>query len=217
TVTGASPVVDVQNVHTENVMPRSVLDALPYTKTFVAYTNMLPGVTTNGVTTGGTLSQVARDVGGASGEYQLGLGGHGSDPGMTSIDGTKTLSLFSADWRRLNLSDVFTQEVVIETGGGSAEAWSGGVNVNVVPKDGGNTFRGVASGAYTGEGLDTNNLTDALRARGLTGTNSQKQTFDIGLGLGGAIKQDKLWFYATPRRWGIQYNIAGIYYNRTPN
>ena len=34
------------------------------------------------------------------------------------------------------------EEVVVETAAGSAEATTGGVQINIIPKDGGNTFSG---------------------------------------------------------------------------
>jgi hypothetical protein len=173
---------------------------------------MIPGVGGADFTGGND-----RDVGGTLGETVIGQTIHGSDPGLTSIDGIKIVSSLGGDYRRYNPSDLYTQEVAVELGGGSAEAWSAGVNVNVVPKDGGNTFRGTIPGAYTGKGLDSSNLNDRLRARGLTQTNSQEWLWDIGMGLGGPIRQDRLWFYVSSRSWGNRYNLAGNYFNRTPN
>ena len=45
TVSGASPVVDVQSTRTQQVMTRDVLDALPNSKTFGAFTALIPGMT----------------------------------------------------------------------------------------------------------------------------------------------------------------------------
>src|SRR5207249_2362085 len=67
TVTGASPVVDVQNVRSQQVLARPVLDALPYSKTFTAFSTLIPGVGGDGFTGGAT-----RDVGGTLGETVIG-------------------------------------------------------------------------------------------------------------------------------------------------
>jgi hypothetical protein len=210
-VSGASPVIDVQNVQTQQVYTREALDKLPYSKTFASYTNMTPGVT------GGAVGTITRDVGGTLGEVPLGLSIHGSDAGLTSIEGIKNISMLSANIRRLNVSDLYTQEVVLETSGGSAEAWSGGVNINVVVKDGGNQYHGVIDGAFTGKGLDSNNLNDSLRKRGLTSYNAQRNFWDIGSGVGGPLKRDRVWFFAAPRSWGNSYYVAGAFYNKTPH
>src|SRR5688500_9168622 len=45
TVSGASPVVDVQNVRTQNVLSREVLDALPTGKTIQGWASLTLGVT----------------------------------------------------------------------------------------------------------------------------------------------------------------------------
>ena len=42
------------------------------------------------------------------------------------------------------------EEVVVETAAGSAEATTGGVQINIIPKDGGNTFSGTMSTEITG-------------------------------------------------------------------
>ena len=59
------------------------------------------------------------------------------------------------------------QEVVVETGGTSAEAMTGGVQLNIIPKDGGNNWSGSFSSSYAGPTLQATNLNDDLRARGL--------------------------------------------------
>jgi len=55
------------------------------------------------------------------------------------------------------------QEVSMEIGSHSAETESGGVRVNVVPKDGGNTFSGYFFANGTNNSLQSNNLTRSCR------------------------------------------------------
>ena len=56
TVTGASPVVDVQNVRQQTVLSDAILDVLPSSgKSLVGYTKLIPGL------------QGGSDVGGAGG------------------------------------------------------------------------------------------------------------------------------------------------------
>ena len=211
TVTGASPIVDVQNTRVQAEYSRELIDALPYSKTLTAYTSMIPGVT------GGIYSVITRDVGGTAGEANQGQSIHGGDPGLTSIDGIKNVSVLTGNMRRLAPTDLYTQEVVVETSGASAEAWSGGLNFNIVMKDGGNRFSGTTFDAYTGKGLDSNNLDDSLRARGVNASNAQKRLYDIGVSFGGPIKHDRLWFFVAPRKWGNEYYVAGNYFNKTPH
>lgn len=207
TVTGASPVVDVQSTRTQQVLESSFLESLPYSKTFGAFNNMIPSVIS-------TSSLSARDVGGTAGEPAIGSRVHGSDAGLTSIDGIKIVAMATANWRQLNANVLTTIETVVELGNGDAEAWTGGVNINVVSKDGGNTFSGTIQGDYIGEGWDASNLNDALRARGLSRTNKQAFLYDTGAGFGGPLVKNRLWFYGAPRFWGNKYYIAGNYYNK---
>ena len=106
------------------------------------------------------------------------------------------------------------QEVVLQTSGISSESVTGGVQVNIVPKDGGNILSGSFSAAYSGPKLQNDNLTDELRARGLLTSASLKKAYDVGGGLGGPIKKDKLWFFAAVRTWGAQQYAQGTYYNK---
>jgi hypothetical protein len=41
--------------------------------------------------------------------------------------------------------------------------------------------------------------------------------YDIGFGVGGPIKKDKLWFYTAHRWWGFTNGLAGNYFNKTEN
>ena len=211
TVSGAAPVVDVLSVTTRNVLTRAVLNALPNNKTFAQYAMVTPGV--RGGAAGGVDT---RDVGGSQGEAPLGLTAHGSDPGLTSVDGVMTVSMGGGDWRRLNVSDQYMQEVVMQVSGGNAEAWTGGVGINVIPKDGGNQFSGTFSASASGTALTSDNLSDALKDRGVRDPSELQKLFDVGAGFGGPIIQNKLWFYAGPRIWETESLVSGNYFNKTP-
>jgi hypothetical protein len=212
TVTGTSPVVDTTNVRTQTVVQRAQLDALPLAKSFMGYNALIPGMK------GGTTEPGSRDVAGLTGESPVMPFVHGSDPGLAAMDGIKNIALnATADRHRLFNNTLTIQEVVVETGNGSAEAWSGGANVNIIAKDGGNTFRATFAGDYVGDGWDFSSISDGLRARGTKGRNRNKTTYDAGLSLGGPVQQDKLWFFVSPRWWGTKSYIAGLYYNLTPH
>src|SRR5256885_12407857 len=131
TVSGASPVVDVQNTQPQVVLQRAELDSLPTAKSFASYQALIPGVSGGGY-------PVQRDVGGTSGEAPLGQTVHGSDGGLTSLDGIMIISLRSPFNRTLSINHGYIDEVVVKMGSGSAETWSAGVHINIVPKSGGN-------------------------------------------------------------------------------
>src|SRR5207244_3593817 len=74
TVSGESPLVDVQNVVQQRVVTRDVIDALPVAKTMQSVAVLMPGVSVAGSATGAT----GQDVGGSVGERHVYLSVHGS-------------------------------------------------------------------------------------------------------------------------------------------
>ena len=114
------------------------------------------------------------------------------------------------------ISPATLEEWTVETGGGLAESnAANSIVINVVPKEGGNTFRGTFSGLYANDSLQANNLTDQLRARGLTTVNKVKYVFNTDGALGGPIKKDKLWFFTAHRLTGNENVNAGLFFNAT--
>jgi hypothetical protein len=95
-------------------------------------------------------------------------------------------------------------EILVDTGGIGAEQKEGGVRMQLIPKDGGNTFSGYFLGAWTNHSMASSNYTEDLKNRGLRTPNSLKRIWDINPALGGPIKRDKLWFHVTPRYTGAQ-------------
>ena len=67
------------------------------------------------------------------------------------------------------------EEMVLNTSGMSAETNSDGPVMNVIPKEGGNTFKFIGSGLWTNDKLESDNLDDDLRARGLSEPQSHQQ------------------------------------------
>src|SRR6185503_19233897 len=108
------------------------------------------------------------------------------------------------------------QEVVLETAGIGADRDSGGMAINMIPRDGGNIFSGAATFAYAGPDLEMSNINDELLARGLdpTRVGSLKKYRDSGAAVGGPIKRDRLWFFAAAREGVAQQYADGVYWNK---
>ena len=73
TVSGASPIVDVQNTTLRQVATREIIDTMPVSKSFQSLGVLIPGVTT-----GGSTNNQTQDVGGQSGQSHFTLAIHGS-------------------------------------------------------------------------------------------------------------------------------------------
>ncbi len=200
TVSGASPLVDTQNVRKQLVATSDLLSALPTSsKQIYTLVTLTPGYT--GVT----------DVGG---QYLLEAGAyHGKRGTKVSFNGMGVENSSGNSSYQINAATV--DEMVLQTSGISAEVNADGPVMNVVPKQGGNTFQTILSGLYSNHSMESDNLTSDLRARGLNAANKRVKIFDEAASLGGPIKKDTLWFFGAYRTWGMAKQYAGVFWNQT--
>src|SRR5262249_953361 len=91
---------------------------------------------------------------------------------------------------------------------------SGGIRVNLIPREGGNTFRGSSYFAAASSGMQGNNLTSDLVSRGLLVRDSIQKNYDVNPGVGGPIFKDKLWFYASFRTTTANNYVGGLFVDR---
>jgi hypothetical protein len=200
TVSGATPVVDVQSAQSQNVLTRELLDALPTPRNFQAIAVTTPGVT------------ISRpDVGGSEGYQITNLTVHGSetrDMGV-QIDGLAATTVNgNGSNTAVYHNDLAYEEISYQTSAISAESLVGGVRVSMVPKDGGNSFKGAAFAGYAPGSLQSDNFTDELRARGLRAVPNVQRIFDYNVALGGPILRNRLWFFTTGRYWGVDQAVT---------
>jgi hypothetical protein len=220
TVAAETPVVDVQSITSRTVMTRDVLDAIPSGRNIQAVGIMIPG-TTLALGGGGALS---RDVGGSGGLQQSPLQYRGSADTVQTIEGLRLNNLCAQGaYSGVYWNDGSLQEISYVTGADSAEMGQGGIRVNMVPKDGGNTFRGSIFANFTGDGWDANNLGDTLTGdltynpnNRLTNVSRIKKIWDINPSIGGPLRQDKLWFNFTFRHWGVERTVADSFADLDP-
>ena len=105
-------------------------------------------------------------------------------------------------------------EMQVLISGGLGEAETGGPSINIVPKSGGNQFRGAAFYSTSGDWATSNNLDDQLRSYGINQPPTLRTNWDASFSLGGPIKRDRLWFFANVRGWANANVIDGIVANR---
>jgi outer membrane receptor protein involved in Fe transport len=217
TVSGQSPLVDVQNVVQQRVMTRDIIDTLPTGKSFQSYAVLIPGVMVAGA--GSALN--GQDVGGAVGEKQVYLSVHGSRGLEMPLiyDGMRYNNMngygggYNSVWM-VNTGNV--EEITVETGAASAEADVAGVRSNIIPKSGGNTFRGYFLANFTNRSLQADNISEDLTARGASPGAATDKAWDLNPAYGGPLRRDRLWFYTAFRHWGINEAPVGAFYDRDP-
>ena len=155
TVTGESPIVDTQAITQRHVMTRDVLDMLPTGRNIQAVGIMIPG-TTLALGGGGALS---RDVGGSGQMQQSPLQYRGSADTVQTIEGLRLNNLCAQGaYSGVYWNDASFEEISYITGADSTEMGQGGMRVNMVPRDGGNQFRGQVTANYAGEGWGVEQL-----------------------------------------------------------
>lgn len=209
TVSGASPIVDTQNIIQQRVISREVRDALPLPSNSGAYVAILPGAVQN---------PANQDVGGNMGENRQQFTVHGSRTAdfQQLRDGQFFGTMVAAGNYMSSVNPTSVQEVTILTAGGlTAESETGGAQINVIARDGGNAFHGTFQANFGHRDLQADNLDDELRARGATTSPFIKQMSELAGGFGGPIKRDKVWFFGSARRWISQSFQPGNFFNQT--
>ena len=221
TVSAESPIVDVQSITTRTVMTRDVMDAIPTGRNIQAIGIMIPG-TTLAVGGGNALS---RDVGGSGNTQQSPLQYRGSTDTVQTIEGLRLNNLCAQGaYSGVYWNDGSLQEISYVTGADSAEMGQGGMRVNMVPKDGGNSFRGSVLGNFANSSWSADNLRSNLAgdltynpSNRLTNVGNIKKVWDINPSIGGPIKKDKIWFNFTFRHWGVNKAVADSYADADPS
>ena len=105
--------------------------------------------------------------------------------------------------------DAAIAEYVYDYSANAAEVETGGVRLNLIPKEGSNTFSGGFYADFSHPGLLANNVDQDLVDRGLVGGMDgglrQDELWGFAPSLGGPIVRDRLWFFAA-----YSYKQAGI-------
>ena len=205
TVTGEASVVDVQSVTQQVTLGKDVLDAIPAGRNQHNFANLIPGM--NG----------PLDYGGTNNLNLNTITVHGSraDDQRVMVDGM-SISATSGNGQLSNfIPDMTsTQEVAVSYSAGTAEQAFGGVQMNLIPREGGNRFKGSFFATGANESWQSNNYTKELESAGLRTPNGLKVVYDVNPGAGGPIVKDKLWFYSAGRWQTSQTYIAGLYENQ---
>jgi hypothetical protein len=207
TVSGASPVVDLQSSTQQQVMTKELLESVPTGRSIWAV-----GSTLNGV----TLS--APDVGGTAGMQQTYMATHGSDrrDNAIQVDGMSVNGIEGDGAIQNYFNQGMFEEMSYQTSALSAEVPSAGVRLNMIPKDGSNTFRGSVFYTQTPSSFQNDNFTPELAALGLKAPNHVEKIVDLNIGVGGPVLKSKLWFFTSQRIWGVDQTVTDSFYNADP-
>jgi hypothetical protein len=195
TVTGSSPVVDVQSTTKAQVLNRETLDAIPSGRTIQAMGQLVTGI-----------SLSSPDVGGSRAMQQTYMSAHGAGASQTTVqvDGLMVNGIDVDGQVQNYFNSSMSQEMVYTTSGASADVSGGGVKLNMIPRDGGNVLNGSWFAGYQSEDFQSDNLSQALQDRGLKSTDGIRKLWNTEGSLGGPIRRDKVWFFMSARMFHLQ-------------
>jgi hypothetical protein len=206
TVTGESPIVDIQSATLTRTASAQAFKEIPSSGSWTSMAAVMSAVRTSSADVGGVLG----DPTGAT------ISAHGSrdQDAVSLFDGMRIGNMYqSSNNTNMSLSPLLFEQVDIQMSGQTGETGTNGVILNAVPRSGGNKFSGSALANFSRPGLQGNNLSDRLAARGLTGaTTTLRKLHDINGARGGPIKQDRVWFFVTSRYFTNEFNLAGDYF-----
>ena len=199
TVTEASPIIDVQSVARNETIDREIYEALPTARTYDAMAILIPAMNVQaGVTTNTTV-----DTGGISGNSNSRLSMHGSagTDGQVQLDGMDVGLVAYEGAPEGTPLDTAIAEYVYDYSANTAEVETGGVRLNLIPKEGSNTFSGGMYTDFAHSNWLMNNINQKLVERGITGGTDGglklDQSWYVGPSIGGPIVRDRLWFFGT--------------------
>jgi len=206
TVSGQTPIVDVQSVRRQTTLSNETLTTVPTARSWAATAVLIPGITIQAGTSADIQITPQMTVfGGAGGR---------SNEGRMQVDGLNTGAALNGGGVSTYVADISNaQEVVTTTSGGLGEAEVGGPTLSIVPKSGGNTVKGQVYLSGVSSKMVGSNFSQSLKDQGLATPGVLLSQWDYTGGVGGPIVKDRLWYYGTLRDEGQHRTIPGIFPN----
>ena len=196
TVSGEPPVVDVASSRTEQTFTGDTIADIPSGRQYYSFTGLVPAINVQG-----------NDVGSSSGAIFSVFQIHGGrrNEGQVQVNGQ------SAGYQGMGVSGYTpeignAQEVNVTLSGALAEAVTGGPQLNIISKMGGNMFSGSMFFNYAGDSFQGENVSVAQKSAGLTPIQLQK-LWDVNPSFGGPIQRDRVWFFSSFRHQGSRQRI----------
>jgi hypothetical protein len=211
TVTGESPMVDVQSAKRQRTIDSQLIQAIPSARAYNGIVRLIPSMT------GGS-----NDVVLSPGMIVFGSRGGRGNEGRVQVDGLNTgasLNGGGVSGYRQDLENA--TEVSISTSGGMGEAEVGGIAMNIIPRTGGNNFTGHVYATGFNDATQASNYTDRIKTIGLAPgnpftlapPNSVNYNYETSFSAGGPIKRDRMWFFGLLSYRGSGNDVS-MFHNR---
>jgi hypothetical protein len=203
TVTGESPVVDIRGSTSSTLLTTQVIDTIPSSRNVFDMSKFVIGSSTSTPDVGGSTQAIYSAV-------QV-HGSRGNDRGYYR-DGVRT-SLFYGDGDAPRVYNTVgaMQEVNYETAAIPAEIPHGGVVINMITKDGGDRWSGTGFGSGANTSMQSSNLDQKLRDRGVKAGSGTAAVYDVDGSVGLPIKKERVWFFGEVRNFYIRSLLANAF------
>jgi len=190
-VVGKAPVIDPKRAQVGKNIGADMIMGLPTARNPWVIMALIPGMLID-----------REDVGGNEGGQQSSYYGNGStdDDNTWNIDGANITdnSALGAAPSYVNIASY--EEIQINYGNNDIKSQTGGVQVNLVSRRGGNTYSGMFYLDAEDKNWQSDNVPAVLRDIGYRAAGVNK-VYLYGVNFGGAAIKDKLWYFGS---WGIQ-------------
>ncbi len=190
-VRGEAPVIDTKKVRVGVNLSDEMIMSLPSARNPWTVLALIPGMLID-----------REDVGGNEGGQQSHYYGHGSDKDDSTwnVDGTNITdnSALGSAPAYLNMSAY--EEVEVNYGSNDIRSQTGGVQINLITRRGGNNFTGLFYLDLIRNPWQADNVPSDLQEIGYTAAGINR-LYLYGANFGGPLVRDTLWFYGS---WGIQ-------------
>lgn len=199
TVTGESPIVDVENAKVGARLDRDTLQTVPTSRSIFGATTVLPGMV-----------MARQDPAGINAATSTGMIAHGASNynlnyfGVTADTPQNYGSMYYMDYNAAEEISVDTAAMGAEIGGG------GGANINIIPKSGSNVVKGNVYYSGTGKAFAADNVDDELRAQGITKGTRLLKLNDLNADAGGPFIRDRLWWFGSARDYTTLEQVIGF-------
>jgi Carboxypeptidase regulatory-like domain len=200
--------VDIQNAAHPAVLSREDMDLVPTARNVQSLGSLVPGIHLN-----------TPDVGGSMQVQQTYITSHGNDTWNTiwNLDGILINVTQSDGQIQAYVDNALIQETTYQTSAIGADSSAGGVLVNMIPKEGGNTYNADIFMGWVPSRFVGTNVTPLEITRGVAGQSRVNQIQDFDGSFGGPILKNKLWFSLTGRKQLSNLESPGsLYANGSP-
>lgn len=199
-VSGASPIIETAATDVGFTFTKDLMETVPNARDAWAMVAQAPGVTTSTVNVGGTQTG-----------NQVAFRGHGVDPRQNTyiLNGANVTDNTNNGASQFFFDVDSFDEMQVEINSHGADVQTPGMVLNIVPKSGTNQLAGTASLYYGGDQIQSDNVDDSLRARGVNRASNLHEYLDTGFDVGGPVLSDRVWFWGAYRYQEVENFITG--------